>query len=166
MFSKNVCFSDINSSYSTTFMMSKLSPNPLQRQPRHSNQLFTTKTVMKVPCAWSSWTHFLARSNEAYKVDKNVIRTHFLARFCMLTSRTYLVCDIIDNDSCSSPSVIHWSQAVVSLLTSCIPYLKFYSCFIHSNCLWKEGSPYCRFLKHQTSWVTKSPQDAISNLWH
>lgn len=62
---------------------------------------------------------------------------------------SYRASNIIDNDSSSSASVVHGSQAMVPLLSSGVPNFKFHSCIIDSQCLWKEGCPYCWLLSTQ-----------------
>lgn len=46
--------------------------------------------------------------------------------------------NIVHDNSCSCASIIHWSQRAVSLLTGCVPNLKFYSRVIESNTLCQE----------------------------
>ena len=50
-----------------------------------------------------------------------------------------LVGDVVDHNGHLGSSVVHWSEAVVALLTGSVPYLKLYSCVVEVNCLCQEG---------------------------
>jgi hypothetical protein len=75
---------------------------------------------------------------------------------------TYNICYVINNDSCSSTSIVHWGQTVVSFLPSCIPNFKLHRYIIHSQCLGEKCCTNCRLLCRSTKDVLK-PQ-VIKNL--
>lgn len=58
---------------------------------------------------------------------------------------THLICYIINHDGCLGTSVVHGSQTVVALLTSCVPDFKLDCCVVQTYCLSQEGS--CRDTK-------------------
>lgn len=52
----------------------------------------------------------------------------------------YSLCDVVYNNSTVGIPVVHGSQALVSLLSSSVPYLVFdRGCVIEGNCLREEG---------------------------
>lgn len=62
---------------------------------------------------------------------------------------TNRVSDVVHNYGSCSTSIIHWSQAVVPLLASSVPYLKFHGLIIDSHCLGEKCGPNCRLLHSQ-----------------
>lgn len=48
---------------------------------------------------------------------------------------SYNTSDVVDDYSSHSTSVVHWSQAMIPLLTSSIPYLKLDRYIINDHCL-------------------------------
>lgn len=59
---------------------------------------------------------------------------------------TYRLCDIIDDDSTISISIVHWCQGLVSFLAGGVPYLELHCCIlIQGNRLCQEGGADCRF---------------------
>jgi len=59
---------------------------------------------------------------------------------CFPAGETYRVGDVIDHDGRLSASVVHWSQAVVALLTRRVPDLKLHSGVVQTDGLSEEGS--------------------------
>lgn len=58
---------------------------------------------------------------------------------CCSTGGTYCVGNVVDHDGRLSASVVHWSQAVVALLTCCVPDLKLHSGVVQADSLSEEG---------------------------
>lgn len=53
---------------------------------------------------------------------------------------THLICYIIHNNGCLGTSVVHGSQTMVALLTSCVPNFKLDCCVVQTYRLSQEGS--------------------------
>lgn len=62
-------------------------------------------------------------------------------------TRKYHASNIIHHNSCSCTSVVHRSQAMVSLLPCCVPYIKLYGSFIQWQNLCEECCSNCWFLQ-------------------
>lgn len=61
---------------------------------------------------------------------------------CCPAGETYRVGDVVNHNGRLSASVVHWSQAVVALLTRCVPDLELHCGVIQTDGLSEEGS--CR----------------------
>jgi hypothetical protein len=56
------------------------------------------------------------------------------------------VCDVVNDDRSSGPTVVHRGQRVVALLASSIPDLELYRCVIQCNSLRQKCSANCGLL--------------------
>ena len=63
---------------------------------------------------------------------------------------THLICDIIHHNGCLGTSVVHGSQTVVALLTSCVPDFKLDCCVVQTYRLSQKGS--CTGTKQRNRW--------------
>ena len=86
---------------------------------------------------WSSFTQAFALSREAWKSRAVLVFFPFLS---MALSRTYSLCDVIDDYGAVCVSVVHGRERLVAFLTGGIPDFKLDGCvFIEGDGLGEEG---------------------------
>lgn len=85
--------------------------------------------------------HKLLRMSKLNTTTNNLLEISNRCRVKVpFTGETYRVGDIINHNGCLSTSVVHRSQAVVTLLTRRVPNLKLHCGVIQTHSLSEEGS--------------------------
>lgn len=81
----------------------------------------------------------------------------------------YCVGDVIDHDGSLGPPIVHGGQAVIPLLSSCVPDLKFDCCVVQTDRLCEEGRCKRESGVTRQEGVQKPPpgvSSIIPGLWH
>ena len=111
--------------------------------------------MFSLACRWSSLTHDLALSSEAWTNPLADERRDYLQQ-----GASYSLGNVVDDYGAIGVPIVHGSQALVSLLSRCIPDLELDGgVVVEGYCLREESSADCGFavvielvLYHRQAW--------------
>lgn len=110
-----------------------------KRQRRHSAQ---GHSLEKLELAEPTYLrcHRPEDSGETPPNDRGNLPTSHPGTKCReVRGNLYCVGDVIDHDGSLGPPIVHGGQAVIPLLSSCVPDLKFDCCVVQTDRLCEEG---------------------------